>query len=203
VKSVTKKRLSDSEERDACVASYFPPDSFTGTPNFEFVCSDKDFREITTSLHQMVSPAVTPAPALSPSASGAPAVGGGPAVADAGNPADPLKADAGVSGSGLDWYELPATAIIRRHCCSAAAPLVLPESAGWCEQLQSAVRRVADDSSKAVDLAPAARSFDKAVNCLFANKIARPYAYDKQPTDQNRAAFQQFLGRAAVSDARR
>jgi hypothetical protein len=63
---------------------------------------------------------------------------------------------------------------------------------------------MADDSSKAVDLAPAARAFDKAVTCLFANKIARPYAYDKQPpTDANRAAFQQFLGRAAVSDARR
>jgi hypothetical protein len=108
-----------------------------------------------------------------------------------------------VKGSGLDWYELPATAIIRRHCCVAAAPLTLPESAGWCEQLQSAVRRVADDSSKAVDLAPAARDFDKAVNCLFANKIARPYPYDKAPSDLNRAAFQQFLGRAAVSDARR
>jgi hypothetical protein len=65
------------------------------------------------------------------------------------------------------------------------------------------VRRVADDSSKAVDLAPAARDFDKAVNCLFVNKIARPYSYDKPPNDLNRAAFQQFLGRAAVADARR
>jgi hypothetical protein len=130
-------------------------------------------------------------------------VGGGAAAIDAGAPVDVLKADAGAKGSGLDWYELPATAIIRRHCCAAAAPLTLPESAGWCEQLQSAVRRVADDSGKAVDLAPAARDFDKAVNCLFANKIARPYVYDKPPTDLNRAAFQQFLGRAAVSDARR
>jgi hypothetical protein len=197
-KSVTKKRLGASEERDACVASYFPPDSFTGAPNFEFVCSDKDFREITTSLHQMVSPAVVAA-----GAGGSPGAGGGPGVVGAGAPTDTLKADAGIKGSGLDWYELPATAIIRRHCCTAAAPLTLPESAGWCEQLQSAVRRVADDSSKAVDLAPAARAFDKAVNCLFANKIARPYAYEKTPTDQNRAAFQQFLGRAAVSDARR
>jgi hypothetical protein len=118
-------------------------------------------------------------------------------------PSDTLRADAGVKGAGLDWYELPATAIIRRHCCPAAAPLTLPESAGWCEQLQSAVRRVADDSSKAVDLAPAARSFDKAVNCLFVNKIARPYPYEKPPTELNRSAFQQFLGRAAVSDARR
>jgi hypothetical protein len=187
-----KKRLSGAEDRDACVVAYFPDGAFQGTPNFEFVCSDKDFREIATSLNQMVSAPVAEA-----------GVGGGAAAVDAGAPVDVLKADAGAKGSGLDWYELPATAIIRRHCCAAAAPLTLPESAGWCEQLQSAVRRVADDSSKAVDLAPAARDFDKAVNCLFANKIARPYGYDKPPTDLNRAAFQQFLGRAAVSDARR
>jgi len=184
-----KKRLSAAEERDACVISYFPEGSFSGGPNFEFVCGDKDFREIATELNDLVSP----------TAGGA----GGPSVADAGTTPEVLKGDGGVKGSGLDWYELPATAIIRRHCCAAAAPLTLPESSGWCEQLQSAVRRVADDSSKAVDLAPAARDFDKAVNCLFANKIARPYKYDKPPSDANRAAFQQFLGRAAVSDARR
>lgn len=187
-----KKRLSGAEDRDACVVAYFPDGAFHGTPNFEFVCSDKDFREIATSLNQLVS---------APAADGG--VAGGATAIVAGAPADAAKVDAGAKGSGLDWYELPATAIIRRHCCAAAAPLTLPESAGWCEQLQSAVRRVADDSSKAVDLAPAARDFDKAVNCLFANKIARPYAYEKPPNDLNRAAFQQFLGRAAVSDARR
>jgi len=191
-----KKRASVAEERDACVVAYFPDGAFKGTPNFEFVCSDKDFREIATSLNQMV---VAPSAA----AAGGGATGGGPGAAEAAVPTDVLKGESGGKGSGLDWYELPATAIIRRHCCVAAAPLTLPESAGWCEQLQSAVRRVADDSSKAVDLAPAARDFDKAVNCLFANKIARPYAYEKAPSDANRAAFQQFLGRAAVSDARR
>jgi hypothetical protein len=192
VKSV-KKRLSETDERDACIISYFPDGAFKTPQNFEFVCSDKDFREIATTLNQAVTP---------PSVADAGVGGMGGSVADAGAP-DPLKGDAGVKGSGLDWYELPATAIIRRHCCTAAAPLTLPESAGWCEQLQSAVRRVADDSSKAVDLAPAARDFEKAVHCLFVNKIARPYSYDKPPNDLNRAAFQQFLGRAAVADARR
>jgi serine/threonine protein kinase len=190
-----KKRASAPEDRDACVIAYFPDGAFQGSPNFEFVCSDKDFREIATSLHQMVA-AEAPDASASAVASAAAPVGSGAS-------ADPLKADAGTKGAGLAWYELPATAIIRRHCCVAAPPLTLPESSGWCEQLQSAVRRVADDSSKAVDLAPAARGFDKAVNCLFANKIGRPYAYEKPPNDANRAAFQQFLGRAAVSDARR
>jgi hypothetical protein len=186
-----KKRQSAAEDRDACVAAYFPSGAFTGSPSFEFVCGEKDFREIATSLHRMVTPPL-PAPSASPQS---------PPL-DAGLPTE-AKPDAGVNASGLDWYELPATAIIRGHCCPGAAPLALPESAGWCEQLQSAVRRLSEDSSKAVDLAPAARAFDKAVNCLFANKIARPYVYEKPPTDANRSAFQQFLGRAAVSDARR
>jgi hypothetical protein len=79
----------------------------------------------------------------------------------------------------------------------------LPETSGWCEQLQTVVRRIADDSGKAGDLAPDARSFDKAVSCLFANKVARVYGYEKAPSDANRQAFQQFLSRAAISEARR
>lgn len=191
VKPVAKKRQSAAEERDACIVAYFPEGAFKAPPALDFVCSDKDFREIATTLNQMVSAPETDAPA-----------GAGSTAVPAGS-ADVVRGGGVGKGSGLDWYELPATAIIRRHCCPAAAPLSLPESAGWCEQLQSAVRRIADDSSRAVDLAPAARDFDKAVNCLFANKIARPYAYEKPPSEQNRAAFQQFLGRAAVSDARR
>jgi len=173
-----RKKLSASAERDACVASYFDPGAFTGEQNFAFVCADGDFRDTATHLHQLAKP---PAPAH-----------------DAGAP------DGGVVlGWGLDWYELPATAIIRKSCCPNAVPITLPETPGWCEQLQSVVRRVAEDSAKAGDLAPSARSFDKAVSCLFANKVARSYAYDKAPTEGNRAAFQQFLSRAAISDARR
>ncbi|MET0793098.1 MAG: hypothetical protein ABW061_16380 [Polyangiaceae bacterium] len=113
------------------------------------------------------------------------------------------RGDAGLRSSGLDWYELPAAAIIRRSCCDGATPITLPETPGWCEQLQMVVRRIADDSGKAGDLAPDARSFDKAVSCLFANKATRAYVYEKAPTEANRQAFQQFLSRAAISEARR
>jgi hypothetical protein len=189
-----KPRRSAAQERDACVASYFPEGAFSGAPSFEFVCSSRDFREIATSLHAQVT--------LAPPVSSANAVGGGSNDASA-NAVVATASSAQPVGESLGWYELPAAAIIRQHCCPAAAPLTLPESTGWCEQLQSAVRRVAEDSGKAGDLAPAARAFDKAVNCLFANKLARPYAYPKPPSDDNRRAFQQFLGRAAVSEARR
>ena len=74
---------------------------------------------------------------------------------------------------------------------------------GWCEQLQTVVRRIADNSGKSGDLAPDARSFDKAVACLFANKVGKLYGYERAPTEANRRAFQQFLSRAAISEARR
>ncbi|HEY1534078.1 MAG TPA: hypothetical protein VGF76_08665, partial [Polyangiaceae bacterium] len=175
-----RPKLSPGEARDSCVASYFDPGSFSATQSFSFVCEDGDFRDAASRLQQLARPVARSAD-------------GGPAVA----------VDAGVHGSGLDWYELPAAAIIRRSCCEGATPIALPETPGWCEQLQTVVRRIADDSGKAGDLAPDARSFDKAVACLFANKVGRAYAYEKPPSEANRAAFQQFLSRAAISEARR
>jgi hypothetical protein len=110
--------------------------------------------------------------------------------------------DAGV-GSGLEWYELPATAIIKKACCPNSAPVIVPETQGWCEQIQSVVRRMAEDSARAMDLSPSARNYDKAVNCLVANKVKHPYAYAGPPSPTSRAAFQQFLGRAAIISTRR
>jgi serine/threonine protein kinase len=178
-----RPKLSPGEARDACVASYFD-DGTIDKQNFAFVCDDGDFRIVANRLQQLTHAAV--------------------AASDAGAP-DTAHADSGggARGLGLDWYELPATAIIRKSCCEASTPITLPETPGWCEQLQTVVRRIADDSGKAGDLAPDARAFDKAVACLFANKAARVYGYEKAPSQANRAAFQQFLSRAAISEARR
>ncbi len=180
-----RPKLSPGQARDSCVASYFDPGAFSATQSFAFVCEDGDFRELASRLQQLARPVALSADGGSASAS------------------ETLRIDVGVRGSGLDWYELPATAIIRKSCCEGATSITLPETPGWCEQLQTVVRRIADDSSKAGDLAPDARSFDKAVACLFANKVARAYAYEKPPSEANRAAFQQFLSRAAISEARR
>jgi hypothetical protein len=177
------------EERNACVASYFVAGAFRGEPNFTFVC-EGDLRDVAIKLHDMAAAQLPGDDA-----------GAVDAAADSA-PAAEAPTDAGARGTGLGWYELPATAIIRKHCCVGTTP-ILPETPGWCEQLQSAVKRMADDSTGAGDLAPSARAFDKAVHCLFANKVARPYVYEKPPNDWNRRAFQQFLGRAAVSEARR
>ena len=188
VAAPARPKRSAGEERDACVASYFDVGAFEPAQSFAFVCGDGDFRELSSQLLRLVHP---PAPET-----GAPGSALGTVV-------EASRGDAGARSSGLDWYELPAAAIIRKSCCEGASPVVLPETSGWCEQLQTVVRRIADDSGKAGDLAPDARSFDKAVSCLFANKVARVYGYEKAPTDANRQAFQQFLSRAAISEARR
>jgi len=183
--------------RDECVTAHFAVDSFDGSPNFAFVCEEPNFREAAERLHAMVKRTVI-------------ADAGNDAAAtdvDAGLPLEVVRGgrggNAGAASSRLGWYELPAAAIIRKTCCPGADPIVLHETPGSCEKLESVVRRLADDSAKSVDLAPVARSFDKAVGCLFAQRIRHGYAYERPPTAANRAHFQQFLSRAAIISARR
>jgi hypothetical protein len=193
--------------RNECVAEHFLPQRFEDKTDFAFVCEDSDF--VTTARRLYALPLLEPVAA---------ALDGGADAGDAGLTLDagPVdagltldvvrrqgKGDAGVRGSSFEWYELPATAIIRKTCCPQAAPVILPETQGWCEQLQSVVRRMADDSARSVDLAPGARAYDKAVGCLYANRVRHGYTYSVQPNAGSRALFQQFLSRAAVISARR
>lgn len=185
--------------RNECVAAHFPAESFESGADFAFVCEDGDFPGTVRRLFSMPvereADAGTDAKAAVPS--------------DAGLPLDVVrlsggrKPDGGMRGSGLDWYELPATAIIRKSCCPNSSPVILPELPGWCEQLQSVVRRLADDSAKSVDLGPGARSFDRAVGCLFAGHVKHGYGYSTAPSAGSRAVFQQFLSRAAIASTKR
>jgi hypothetical protein len=181
--------------RNECVAQHFPPGAFEPQADFAFVCEDGEFPTTVRRLYSM---------AQDPNATTDAGAGldAGLAVRLTGS-RKPDKPDAGAPRSGLDWYELPATAIIRKSCCAKSSPIVLPELPGWCEQLQSVVRRMADDSAKSVDLGPGARSFDRAVGCLFAGRVKHGYGYPTGPSPANRAVFQQFLSRAAIVSTRR
>lgn len=170
-----KPKVSAAEARDSCVRSHFPERAFQAGVEFGFVCEEGDFREAARQLFTVVKQ-------------------------------QPLAAEAGKAeavAAGLSWYELPAASIIRKSCCVASTGVVLPETVGWCEQLQSAVRRIADDSDKSGDVAPGVRAFDKAVNCLYVHRINRPYTYQVPPTDPQRKVFQRFLSQAAISEASR
>lgn len=170
-----------------CVLAHFPQGSLPANTDFSFVCSAGDFVVVARDLYSL---ATQPAPE-----------GAAVPVAVTGASADKPERR---PGFGLDWYELPATAIIRRTCCPSAPPVNLPETPGRrCEQIGSVIQRMADDSAKSVDLAPVARVFDKTAGCLVANRVAHGYPYERAPKAASRAAFQEFLSRAAIIGARR
>ena len=197
-------RLTPQESLNACIKSYFADETFAPAAQLEFVCESGDHRETTTKLYEL-SEAKADMAAQVAAASGASSVA--PPIPDAGFQVDTVKGEPGSSRMRrpLGWYELLATAVIRKGCCPSAAPVMLPETTGWCEQLQDVVRDLADDSARSGDLAPRVKRFDKAVDCLFANRVRRPYeAYKKEPiSESNRGALQQFLSHAAISDAKR
>jgi len=179
-KAPEKPRLSANETTNACVRSYFSDFQIESSADFGFVCADSDFREVSRQVFSVVRDWSRPT------------------AADAKSTHSRM-----LSAGGLGWYELAAAGIIRKSCCSNAAPINLPQTVGWCEQMQTVVRRISDDSAKAGDLAPGAKSFDKAVTCLYATKVMRPYTYDHPPTAAQRKGFQDFLSLAAISEARR
>jgi phage protein U len=125
-----------------------------------------------------------------------------PAVAPAGR-ALVVRSGATTLGWQMGWYEIVATAIIRQNCCREAVPIKLPETTGWCQQLQNVVRQIASDSAKVGDISPGVRSFDDAVTCLLAQGKHVGYSYKVAPTNQQKSAFQQFLKHAAEADAQR
>ena len=200
------KRAADVV-RNECVAEHFLPLKFENQTDFAFVCEDGDFAALARRLYGL--------PMVEPVDGGSDAEAADAGLLDAGDAglavdvvrfapkAGATRADAGVRASSLEWYELPATAIIRKTCCPNSSPVILQETQGWCEQLQSVVRRMADDSAKSVDLAPGARSYDKAVGCLYANRVRHGYTYSGPPNAATRSVFQQFLSRAAIISARR
>jgi hypothetical protein len=216
--SVRKKpRLTPEQRVNECVAAYFPEQAFEDPEAFGFICETPDLRESSAKLYELSEAKNDKAALLAEENAKAEfqrllderqkaleASKRGEAVVIPPRPKGPVPQTAAERNRRpLGWYELASTAVIRRGCCPQAAPIRLPETPGWCEQLQEVLREFADESEKVGDLAPKAKRFDKAVSCLFGNGIQRPYEYKKAPEEPNRQAFQQFLSHAAVVDATR
>jgi hypothetical protein len=177
-----------------CVASYFPKDSFRPDQKFEFLCADRDFRAAANSLADLVAERAD-------------------AGADASSPSTQTVPDGGLLVLSplakrfwdLSWYGLAAAAVVRQGCCTNPPAIDLPQTKGWCPQLEKLVRQIGEDSRKPIDLSPTVRLFDQAISCLYANKMAKIYyrRYDGPPTPQHRVTFELFLKAAAEGDARR
>ncbi|MBN2195502.1 MAG: hypothetical protein JW751_21970 [Polyangiaceae bacterium] len=184
-----KPVLSPKEKRAACVQSYFEEDALKSEADLDFVCGHEPFPEVSTRLFGLAAPRPTPvASALSPVPS---ADAPGIVVTGTSNMYD------------LGWYELPATTIIRANCCPNAAPISLPTTPGWCDQLQGQIRVLTEASRKPVDLSSYGRKFEDAVQCFESTGTKHGYMYRGVPTETQRRNFQRFLKYAAESDTKR
>jgi hypothetical protein len=223
-----RPKTSAREETSECIRSYFREDALQKGVDLAFVCTDEDYLAVNRRLHEEATVPLTAPAAESPSASetgAAPPTAVAPvpsvtaeatrgtarepvtpaetAASASANPALVIRSATSNRGWHLGWYELVATAIIRQNCCKEAAPIKLPESTGWCQQLQAVVRRIAQDSAKVGDISPGVRGFDETITCLLAQGKHVAYPYKAVPTSLQKAAFQQFLKHAAEVDAKR
>lgn len=189
-----KPKLSKSERLRLCTESYFEEGTFEPDANFDFVCQDGPLDVTARLLHELAEAKLDAR--LERQAQEVPT-----------EQPDVLRGDIRASRirRPLGWYELLATAIVRRSCCSPAPLVQLPKTQGWCAQISDVVEDLAEDSARSADLAPRVKRFDRAVDCLYANRTTIPYEdYAARPLDEaQRSALQNFLSLAAMSEAKR
>lgn len=189
-----KPKLTKSERLRLCTESYFEEGTFEPDANFDFVCQDGPLDVTARLLHELAEAKLDAR--LERQAEELPT-----------DQPDVVRGDIRASRirRPLGWYELLATAIVRRSCCSPAPLVQLPKTQGWCAQLSDVVEDLAEDSARSADLAPRVKRFDRAVDCLYANRTTIPYEdYAARPLDEaQRSALQNFLSLAAMSEAKR
>lgn len=201
-----RRHLSPDEARSVCIRSYFPESGLDKHSDFGFLCRSGDFLGIARQLSDRVAPQMeAAAPSAMPSSSdkSQASAASPPSAAAEDRPGMIVTAEPSLRSEQLGWYELVAAAIVRQTCCREASPVHLQQTPGWCPQLQTVVRRIAEESTKTGDISPAIQAFDQAVGCLLAQRQRPPYPYHGPPSDTERQALQQFLKHAAESDALR
>jgi serine/threonine-protein kinase len=168
--ATTQGEKARPDDVGACVQSYFLPGTFHSTKGFDFLCKDADFRGINSQLYRRIV-----------------AAGGG-------------KVTAGMKEwSEFNWYELPATAVVRHGCCPAdVKPIRLPQLGGSCKELSKVLDDMVAAPPAPTAVSSSADGFADALGCLFKNGIPRPFHYGKLPTSANQAAFETFWRRAVT-----
>jgi len=163
----------DPKRRAACVASYFPPDTFRGDEDFGFLCNKQDFRAITSGLHRQV------------------------VVSSKGNVTAGMK-----EWATLDWYEIAVTAVVRGGCCPPDVLLDVELPAyvytGLCEPIAEALVKVGRHPIRPDETKARAKAFAAEIRCLYVHDEPRPFRYPTQPSGANRLVFEAFLERAAA-----
>jgi hypothetical protein len=160
-----------------CVAAHLPPDTFRGLgadagDGFAFLCAGEDLRGLASQLHRKI------------------VLGG------AGQITDGMK-----HWSSLGWFELPATAVVRRACCPPPSPVTLPPNQGPCKQLAEVVEEVARMPLREADAHTRSAMYGEAVFCMFYYSVKRPYRYKGHPQKNHEESFAELLRRGARAPA--
>ncbi|MBX3183944.1 MAG: hypothetical protein KIT72_07465 [Polyangiaceae bacterium] len=95
--------------------------------------------------------------------------------------------------SRLGWYELTAFTTLRSACCSAPAPITLPEPAAHCEALAPLITKLADTVLSGEAYEPALAAFISAANCEASSGRAGAYWMKRAPTGTERSAFESWV----------
>jgi hypothetical protein len=166
--------FTPAERRD-CVASLLGTDALSSDARLEWLCEDRDLRNIMLRLHA----------ALIQTAKGRPT----PAIMEWGN---------------LDWFQLPTTAAARTRCCTGEVKLELPKQQGSsCEPLENSVMELATAPLASSEVEARAKHFYENVLCLYAKGVPRPYPFKKPPNGFNRKTFEALAARIVSLDKAR
>ncbi|MBI5537051.1 MAG: hypothetical protein HY898_30295 [Deltaproteobacteria bacterium] len=151
----------------ACVASYFPADTFRVPQDLGFVCEEKEVRRGTARLRAAI-------------------VRGSRALLTSGMD----------EWGKLGWYELAVYGIVRWGCCHAEPVVEVPDSPSPCESLAAPIASLAKAVDARADVDLRVLGFEKAVLCVFNSyDIPRPYAYGYGPYSGSQNVFAKFLQR--------
>jgi hypothetical protein len=124
---------------DACVAGWFPPESFDPDTDLTFVCSEHDGRRGSSKLRRAIL-----------------AGGKGKKITEA------MK-----EWQRFGWFEVPVFATLRARCCPGAPSVeVTRVPASSCAPPHDAVHALAVATAQGGDVAGAIRSYRKVVSCL-------------------------------------
>jgi hypothetical protein len=135
----TSPSAAPGGDLDACVASWFPADSFDPDTDLTFVCTEHDGRKAAAKLHRAIL-----------------AGGKGKRITEA-------MREWGTYG----WFELPVVATLHARCCPDGSPLEVPRApSSSCPSPSDAIQALATTTATGGDVPAAVRAYRKVVSCL-------------------------------------
>lgn len=158
----------------ACVARYFPPDTFASPPNVSALCDERDARLGARALHAEVVRGSSP-----------------------GATTEGMR-----QWSQLGWHEMALYAAMRARCCSAPEPIWLPAPVGTCPSLAAALDALASAHARGEDLESPLGAIRRAVHCALKSGGDAHYVYHEAPQGSAEPLLRHALEQAALEQAR-